>query len=385
MDYEQKYKEALERMKSWARGEHPEYFTEAQKAAEFVFPELKESEDERMRKELLDYLHTRQVIEGLTDTKVKMDWITWIEKQKAKEDLDRMAPIYEDKESFESALEGAWELYNNSGARTVDSCEDNYVECAYAKGFREGFLFGLKRHESVLPNVKEEQKPTDKVNPKFRVGDVMRTLQEADDNITSGLPVVVFVGNEYYHCTNELIAIKDQDDYEYPPMNRMQEPTDKVETRFKVGDWVVWDNKISCHIDNIYQGKESLMYEITDVHNMTRSYGVKGFDNNAHLWTIEDVKEGDVLARNNGILSICIFAHFAGINNKYSSFLCHCGLEGEGLGQQLSINGYHDDCKDYVPATKEQRNLLFQKIKEAGYEWDNQRKQLDNLLLYKKN
>ena len=29
MDYEQKYKEALERMKSWAKGEHPECFTEA--------------------------------------------------------------------------------------------------------------------------------------------------------------------------------------------------------------------------------------------------------------------------------------------------------------------------------------------------------------------
>lgn len=381
MDYEQKYREALERAEKILEFyKHPAYaevYSYAKEDIPSIFPELTESEDERMRKELLDYLHTRQVVEGLTGTKVKMDWITWLEKQKAKEDLDRMAPIYEDKESFESALEKAWKFYNNSGARTVDICEDNYVECAYAKGFREGFLFGLKRHEGVLPNVKEKQKPADKVNPKFKVGDVMRTLQEADDNITSGLPVIVFVGNDYYHCTNELIAIKDQDDYEYPPMNRMQEPTDKVETRFKVCDWVVWDNKISCHIDNIYQGKGSLMYEITDVHNMTRSYGVKGFDNNAHLWTIEDVKEGDVLARNNGILSICIFAHFDGINNKYSSFLCHCGLEGEGLGQELSINGYHDDCKDYVPATKEQQDYLFKKMKEAGYVWDADKKKIE--------
>lgn len=30
------YDEALERMKSWVRGEHPECFGEAQKAAEFI-------------------------------------------------------------------------------------------------------------------------------------------------------------------------------------------------------------------------------------------------------------------------------------------------------------------------------------------------------------
>ena len=56
MDYEQKYKEALERMKSWVRGEHPECFSEAQKAAEFIFPELAESEDERIRKKVIEVL-----------------------------------------------------------------------------------------------------------------------------------------------------------------------------------------------------------------------------------------------------------------------------------------------------------------------------------------
>jgi hypothetical protein len=75
------------------------------------------------------------------------------------------------------------------------------------------------------------------IHPKFKVGDVMRTLQEADGNVTSGLPVVVYIGDQYYHCTNELIAIKDQEDYEYPPMNRIQKPTDKVELRLKVGDY----------------------------------------------------------------------------------------------------------------------------------------------------
>ena len=71
-------------------------------------------------------------------------------------------------------------------------------------------------------------KPIDKVEPKFNIGDTMRTLKEASKGITDGMPVVVSIDNEYYHCTNELIAIKDQDDYEFPPINTCYKyfPTD---------------------------------------------------------------------------------------------------------------------------------------------------------------
>lgn len=61
-----------------------------------------------------------------------------------------MQPIYDNQESFESALDKAWKSYNESGARTVDSCEDNYTECAYAKGFREGYLFGLEKQKEHM-------------------------------------------------------------------------------------------------------------------------------------------------------------------------------------------------------------------------------------------
>lgn len=79
MNYEEKYKNALERAKKMLASKRS-VIVEKQ-ALETIFPELAESEDERIRKELLDYLHTRQVVEGLTDTKVKMDWVTWLEKQ----------------------------------------------------------------------------------------------------------------------------------------------------------------------------------------------------------------------------------------------------------------------------------------------------------------
>lgn len=59
--------------------------------------------------------------------------------------------------------------------------------------------------------------------PKFKVGDIMRTLQEAKDGWTDGMPVVVWLDEEYYHCNNEIIPIASQDEYEYPPMNRKED------------------------------------------------------------------------------------------------------------------------------------------------------------------
>lgn len=78
------YDEALERMKSWVKGEHPECFGEAQKAAEFIFPELKESEDERIRKEITDFVMQPT---WKTESRRK-ELIAWLEKQGEKQKLD---------------------------------------------------------------------------------------------------------------------------------------------------------------------------------------------------------------------------------------------------------------------------------------------------------
>jgi len=47
------------------------------------------------------------------------------------------------KRAFEMALAKAWKEYDE-GARNVDRFEDNFTECAHAKGFLKGFLFGIR-------------------------------------------------------------------------------------------------------------------------------------------------------------------------------------------------------------------------------------------------
>jgi len=79
--YEQeckKYGDAVERMKSWMNGEHPECFSEAQKAAEFVFPELGESEDERIGKDIIAYMRYER---KSTEEEIENRFIPWLEKQ----------------------------------------------------------------------------------------------------------------------------------------------------------------------------------------------------------------------------------------------------------------------------------------------------------------
>lgn len=55
---------------------------------------------------------------------------------------------------------------------------------------------------------------------KFKVGDVMRTIREAEKGYRDGMPVVVSIHDGYYFCNNEKIPISMQDEYEYPPINR---------------------------------------------------------------------------------------------------------------------------------------------------------------------
>jgi len=140
-----------------------------------------------------------------------------------------------------------------------------------------------------------------------------------------------------------------------------QKPTDKVEPKFKVGDWITIDNP--CQIISI-DGNYIVQYcDDEKTHEISKKFCEFQF----HLWTIQDAKDGDVLATKDIVF---IFKHM----DKTGLSLCksYCEVIGNsklGLGFDFSINDVH-------PATKEQCDLLFQKMKEAGYVWDAEKKEL---------
>jgi hypothetical protein len=118
------------------------------------------------------------------------------------------------------------------------------------------------------------------------------------------------------------------------------------------------------------------MYTITDTNNMVRSYSVKGFDSNARLWDItKDAKDGDVLAieSENGypspFIAICK-------ERGLDFFNSHCFVAFDGKFY-VGENGH--SIEDIHPATKEQCDLLFQKMHDAGYEWNIESKELKKI------
>lgn len=98
---------------------------------------------------------------------------------------------------------------------------------------------------------------------------------------------------------------------------------------------------------------------------------IQDVDRLASAFTIQDAKDGDVIFYDEGW--ICIFKCIHGI--WYSSYCFitddgefHTGYERHAVDSTIHGNAH--------PSTKEQRDLLFQKIKEAGYEWDADKKEL---------
>ena len=158
--------------------------------------------------------------------------------------------------------------------------------------------------------------------------------------------------------------------------NQGKKSADKIKPRFNVGDWVVFITSGS-----IYQVEKKENYEYTLRHILGGSLCVP-FSNDVFIreWTIEDAKDGDVLSlcteyKGNKMLQTGIIEKYAGEYVGCSNMHTFKIYAGVNWDNNLQIDKYMG-CSDIHPATKEQRDLLFQKIKEAGYEWDADKKEL---------
>lgn len=101
---------------------------------------------------------------------------------------------------------------------------------------------------------------------------------------------------------------------------------------------------------------------------------IQDVDRLASAFTIQDAKDGDVLAAKSGNR---IFLYNGNCDLRHRP-CAYCGIYkgfSEILFSKCAIGNYFTD-EDVYPATKKQRDLLFQKMKEACYEWDAEKKEL---------
>ena len=266
MNYEKKYKEALANARQ-------EYTTtenvERKRWLEELFPELKESEDEKIRKTIIDFVN--EYGDKFFSTLAKGNAIAWLKKQgNSTVDVDKMVLKY---------------------SQTRETCTNGLPVNCQIRAYRQGINDILEKQG--------EKKSTDMVKPKFKVGDWVASNS----------------------CTGHILHIIDIDNRDY-----------------------------EIEIPQGNTGVPTIAY----------------IDNNFHLWSIQDAIDGDVLASDN---SIFIFQE---------EYIAEKPIAYCGLMNGLFVKG-EDACwtnEKCYPATKEQRELLFKRIKAAGYEWDAEKKEL---------
>ena len=173
-------------------------------------------------------------------------------------------------------------------------------------------------------------------------------------------------------CT--LFPSKDQRDW-----NKFSAPWYKklIESKFNVGQYITDGYDIGQIIED-----DCHCYKILDLTGCNATIIPFTLQDNYHLWTIQDAKDGGVLCRESGWM--CIFKD---LNNHTNTFSSYCFMDSDKCFFNIGIDGHTLDKKfikayngEIYPATKEQCDIFFQKMKEAGYKWNTETKTLENLV-----
>lgn len=306
-DYKKLYEEAIFRMNKWVEGSE---IIDPKEVAEFVFPELKESEDELMRKEAISIIKQYNIIcEREGDKCYTADRvIAWLEKQSKLEDKGN-----KDKQHLYDTIAALWDLLDK-----IDTFSDLQIDDTRTHNpFRKIEGIAQERHKFVKSD-----------------------------------------GYDLFIEGEKITDFKHQD----------EQKSTNIEPKFKVGDWVINKHGFVMQIVAVQDSHYIYMYEGKEL-----SATIEQMENSCHLWTIQDVKDGDVLVYEGEIFIIKFYV-------LWHKIVYHCCYDGKNLYKHSIYDSWRKEDFDKVhPATKEQRELLFTKMKEAGYEWDADKKELKKI------
>ena len=143
--------------------------------------------------------------------------------------------------------------------------------------------------------------------------------------------------------------------------------------KFNIGDWITSDE---TYINNDYRlckvvGISDGCYTIQTIDGLKGYNTFKGWESEYRLWSIEDAKPGDILDANGAPF---IYKRH---DNDYVYFYCGVNLAGDFI-EANGIDTWNSSNKVY-PATKEQRDLLSQKMHDAGYTFDFEKKEIKKI------
>jgi len=308
---------------------------------EYIFPELKEGEDEdeRIRKWIIDDIRYNMNNEPLNNSEYKKKAekaIAWLEKQgQVKEYTFKMIP------------------------RLLEMIEPTERAKAYCQKLidaltKEGYITDAKIVEECLKQMNGEKVA-------LATMDEQKINKSEDERVRKA--IIEFFELQDDNTTYSLVPKKDI--LAWLEKQGEQKSVNKLEPKFKVGDWVVRGKTIAQILDiqeQYYVGLD------IDGNDFTSSRFLS--DDKIHLWTIADAKDGDILVASDGSIFLfkctidCACKHYVALTINDDIEL------NEGLEH------YWETSRAVHPATRKQCDLLFQKMHKAGWEWGAEKKEL---------
>ena len=336
------------------------------------------NDDEGIIEELID------AINGLWDNdalpmplsmKRKDAWLAWLEKQGVEKPADN-------KPKFQK---GDWVIDGLGIVHQIIRVVENLGSHTYGYGTDDGFYIHDSESGVRLWNINDA-----KDGDVLMKGEVIFIFNKMlgewiychssisyKDGSSINLNNCGLINNEVYPATKEqrdfLFQKLKEAGYKWDPVKKELKKIEseekkelkKVKPKFQKGNWVI-DKQGTVHqIANV----------IENVTNHTYGYDVVGggyFNENVEgirFWTIQDARNGTVLACDTCIV---LFKEIDGLNIK-----CHCTYHF--MDTPMFFVDTLQNKSVFYPATKEQYDLLFQKIKEEGYQWDSERKELKKI------
>ena len=348
MDYEKAYKEALKRAKAILK-----VADNRQESLDYVstiFPELRESEDEKVRKVLIDYFNRYKEQEECgvkTFYGIPTDNIlAWLEKQKDTNVLIQ--------EASEKAYTEGMRVERKHWLEKQDKRDARYK---YLEELLEAdTIYQMAMNDAMVEEAK--MKATEAIS-NMDISELLGLEKQCEQKSIKEHNACEFCEDRYgcvSPCSMKLIE--------------EEKPTDQVEPKFHEGDFIV---------GTYCRGKIIALTD--DAYLLDTGQGIPfSCKDNVHLWTLQDAKDGDVLINKNYMgESPFIFKETKPSNIKTDvpnplTVLGYCGIGGAGFTKS---SGWGDTANCiYYPATKEQCDLLFAKMEEARWKFDFEKKEL---------
>lgn len=338
---------------------------------ETIFPQLKEQTDERIRKAIIEFFELQD--DNTTYSFIsKKDILDWLYRQGSNQynkcEYHKGDWLYDEVNKIFCVIKKE----RDNTYRLVDINGEEYDVPKYTLSYQyHRFTLNDVKDGDILVNGSNififKYIYDTRVMGYCHVNiDNRKFYDDNGKNDCFGLTDSVFTPATNEQC-NYLFTKIDEFGYKWDADKKQL--IDKINPKFKIGDWIISKYEVPCYVKNIYERQ----YELCSTTGYNFTKYIKDVDNGDYdIWTIDDAKDGDILCVDNTLIFI-----YKKSNDNNIDVHCYYHIEDDVIIIQkdlicISVQG------NIYPATKEQHNMLHKKLQEFGLTWNATKKTFYN-------